>query len=327
MTGTPLLILLLFVGLAIPAVAGPRVLQSAAPELMRKPRLAIALLAGGVVAWVLAALSIGPLLAWVVTGPDVLPGDAAAVCSQCLAAADPFGLDRVDTVVPVVLLLVVPVAVSVFYAVSIVRELRGRHRRVVRSAWMLRAGGRWRTLHGYRVLVVDDPHPFALTLPRRHGGIVVSTGAVDVLADDEMRAVLAHEDAHLRQRHHLVMTVVTTLTSRLRWIPLFAAAESALGHYLEIAADDAARREAGTTALASALLVLGQKGHPAACRPGLDGALHALGPDRIRHLVEPGKGRAGVAAVTASAFCLTALAVLAAVVHVPYAIAVATGCL
>src|SRR5699024_11932352 len=57
-----------------------------APELMRKPRLAIALLAGGVVAWVLAALSIGPLLAWVVTGPDVLPGDAAAVCSQCLAA-------------------------------------------------------------------------------------------------------------------------------------------------------------------------------------------------------------------------------------------------
>src|SRR5699024_1947254 len=102
---------------------------------------------------------------------------------------------------------------------------------------------------------------------------------------------------------------------------------SALGHYLEIAADDAARRDAGTTALASALLVLGQKGHPAACRPGPGGALHALGPDRIPHRVEPGKGRAGVAAVTASALGPPALALLAPVVHIPYAIAVATGCL
>ncbi|MDN5723793.1 MAG: M56 family metallopeptidase, partial [Corynebacterium sp.] len=208
------LILLVAVGLALPALAG----------LMRLPRVAIGLIAGSVVAWELAALSIGPLLAWMVTGPDVLPGSAAAVCSQCLAAADPFGLDRVDTAVPVVLLLVVPVAVSAFQVVSIVRELSRRHRRLRRTSDGLRHADRMQSLFGYSVRVVDDAHPFALTLPRRHGGIVVSSGALDALSAEGLRAVLAHEDAHLGQRHHLITAIVTTITSRMRWVPLFAAA-------------------------------------------------------------------------------------------------------
>ena len=326
MTGILLLVFVLCLGLAVPALAGPRVLRHAAPTLMRVPRLSVALLSGGVVAWVLAALSIAPLLAWVVTGPDILPDDAAVVCSQCLAAADPFGLDRVDTGVPVALLLAVPVAVSVYQAFAIAGDLVRRRRRSSRTARVFRDFARPVDLYGHRVLVVGDEHPFALTLPRRHGGIVVSTSAVRMLTPDELRAVLAHEAAHLRQRHHLISAVVTTLTGRLHRIPLFAAVEAALGHYLEIAADDAARREVGTTALAGALLTLGQTGHPWAHRQQLHGALHALGPDRIRHLVEPGRGTAGVAAATASVFCLTALALLAAVVHVPYALAVLTGC-
>lgn len=327
MMSVQLLIVLVAAGLALPALAGPRVLRSAAPALMRLPRVAIGLIAGSVVAWVLAALSIGPLLAWMVTGPDVLPGRAAAVCSQCLAAADPFGLDRVDTVVPVVLLLMIPVAVSVFNAIAIIRELSRRRRRLQRTADSLRHGSQPRCLLGYQVRVIDDKHPFALALPRRHGGIVVSSGALAALSRDELLAVLAHEQAHLRQRHHLVTAIITAMTSKMRWVPLFAAAESALAHYLEIAADAAARRTVGTTALASALLVLGQQGHPARHRAELDGALHALGPDRIRHLVQQDKGTAGVAAAVATAFCLTSLALLAAAIHVPYALAVLNGCL
>ena len=347
MMATHLLVLVLFVALMLSAVAGPRVLRSAAPTLMRFPRLAIALLTGGVVAWALAALSIGPLLAWVVSGPAILPGSAAEVCSQCLAAADPFGLDRVDIGIPVALLVVIPVAVSLAYAISMVRDLRRRRRRVVDTARRVRSIGTAHRLQGHSVVLVDDPHPYALALPRRHGGIVVSRGAVAALETDELRAVLAHESAHLRQRHHLITAVVTTLTSRLNRIPLFAAAETALGHYLEIAADDAARREIGTSALASALLVLGESQRAAApgeygavggAEPGardqpeltegppLDGALYATGPDRIRHLVDPSAGPSGMVAATASAFCLTALATLAAVVHVPYALAALTGC-
>lgn len=176
------------------------------------------------------------------------------------------------------------------------------------------------------MLLTEDKHAFALTLPRRLGGIVVSQGALDLLSPSELTAVLAHEDAHLRQRHHLISTVVSSLTRRLRWVPLIADAEDALGHYLEIAADAHARRRAGTTSLASALLTLGQHGHPLGNDFVLDGALHALGPDRVRHLVRPGTGMAGVIATGASVGCLATLVLLGTVVHVPYALAALSGC-
>lgn len=322
-----LLIPALLVGLLLPAVVGPRVLQSAAPVLTRVPRVAAWLLTGGVVFWVLAALSIGPLLAWLVTGPDVLPTGATEVCSRCLAASDPFGLDRVDTAIPVVLLLIVPLAAAVGHAARVVRAMVHRRRGTLRTAARWRGVGRPARLHGYRVQLVDDRHPFALALPSRHGGILVSTAAVEVLAERELEAVLAHEAAHLRQRHHTLSALVSTLTTGLRWVPLFQAVDTALGHYLEIAADDAARRTTGTPALASALLILGQHGRHREHREDAGGVLHVLGPDRIRHLVQPASGTRGLTAAVASAFCLTALAVLAAMVHVPYLVAVATGCL
>lgn len=327
MTAVYVLVALVLAGLLLPAVAGPRVLRSAAPVLMRMPRVAVGLLSSAVVFWTLAALSVGPLVAWVVTGPDLLPADAAAVCSRCLAAADPFGLDRIDTAVPVALLLVIPIAASVAHAVRVALEARRRRSTTLRTAALYRHRGVPARIHGHAVRLIDDAHPFALALPRRHGGIMVSTAAVELLSDEELGAVLAHEAAHLRQRHHAVSALVSTLTTGLRWVPLFAAVEDALGHYLEIAADDAARRTAGTTALAGALLTLGRYGrHRDHSGEELAGALHALGPDRIRHLVQPASGSRGVAAAVATAFCLTSLAMLAAAVHVPYVMAVITGC-
>lgn len=198
------------------------------------------------------------------------------------------------------------------------------------------SAGLRRVVAGYDVLLVTDRHPFALSLPRGHGGIVVSTGAVDLLAADELRAVFAHEQAHVRQHHHLIAALVDALTAHLRWVPLLAAAADALGHYLEIAADDHARREAGTPALASALLVLGEAGRGEDGRSeagrGADaaydagGVLHALGPDRVRHLVQPVRGYAGVAATMVGISSLLALTALAGAVHVPYVMVVLSGC-
>lgn len=318
---TPLILVL-----AVSTAAGPWALRRAAPLLMRLPRLAIGLLTGGVVVWVLALLALGPMLAWGVSGPTVLPAGASQVCRQCLEAANPFAASPIDTAVPAVALLALPTAVALLHAASIIAETRRRRCGTLRTARSLRARSRPRRLHGRTVLVANDPHPFALTLPRRHGGIVVSTGALDVLRPEELAAVLAHEDAHLRQHHHLITAVVAGLTRRLRWVPLIAAAEDALGHYLEIAADDAARRRAGTPALASALLTLGQSGHPHHRDAALEGALHALGPDRIRHLVQPHSGMSGVITTAATLCCLTALTLLAAAVHVPYALAALSGC-
>lgn len=322
-----LLAVLLIMGLVGSALAGPRVLRDAAPLLMRLPRVAAGLLAGGVATWVITLLAVGPVLTWMLSGPALLPERASAVCQQCLAAANPFDARTFDAGFPVAVLLVLTAAAVALHLLSISVESLRRRRCTTETALRYRHVAQSRRLHGYHVLLVDDRHPFALSLPRRHGGMVVSTGAVYLLSDGELAAVLAHEHAHLQQRHHLIAAVVGGFTTRLRWIPLLAAAEDALGHYLEIAADDHARQVAGTPALASALFMLGQASRRTEQQcPVAAGALHALGPDRIGHLVQPGRGTAGVVAAAASATCLAALIFLSASVHVPYVVAALSGC-
>ncbi|MEU4360372.1 M56 family metallopeptidase [Promicromonospora sp. NPDC023987] len=318
---------LLIATLVVSALAGPWLLRHAAPALVRFPRVAVALLMGSVLAWVLTTLALGPLLAWAISGPAVLPDHAAQVCQRCLAAANPFGTTPVDTAVPVLALLIPSTVGAGLLAASITVEALRRHRSTADTARRLQRTADSRVVLGQRVLVTLDPHPFALTLPTRYGGIVVSTGALQVLAGDELTAVLAHEQAHLHQRHHLITTAISSVARHLRWVPLIAAAETALAHYLEIAADDVARRRVGTPALAAALLTLGEHAHDDGKHSAhLDGALHMLGPDRIRHLVQPRKGITGVLPALVATSYLTVLMVLATTVHVPYLIAAATGC-
>src|SRR5699024_9096696 len=95
---------------------------------------------------------------------------------------------------------------------------------------------------------------------------------------------------------------------------------------LEIAADDAARRSAGTPALASALLTLGDKPVTPALAGSQVNALHAAGTDRIRHLVgAPQPGGTGPAVVAAVMMLFLGAAVL--LIHLPYLLALARGCL
>jgi Zn-dependent protease with chaperone function len=55
--------------------------------------------------------------------------------------------------------------------------------------------------------VLDDPVPTAFALPGTPGRVVVSSGMLQALTADERRALLAHERAHLRYRHHLFLLV------------------------------------------------------------------------------------------------------------------------
>lgn len=320
-----LLVFALVLGLVVSAVTGPLVLRKAAPLLMQFPRLAIGVLLGIVASWLLGVLALGPMLAWLVSGPAVLPGTAGEVCQRCLAAANPFGTPFVETSVPVVALLALPTLGMLVHSVSIHLEARGRRHASRRTALDLAASTERARVLGQWVLVSRSRQPFAVTLPRRHGGIVVSRGALDVLSTGELAAVLAHEQAHLDQRHHLVTSVMASLTRRLRWVPLLAAAHNALGHYVEIAADDAARRHAGTRTLASALLALGEIGH-ARLEDAFVGALQVNGPDRVLHLVRPGSGMAGMLAAMLTICFLTSMSIIGATVHVPYAFAAVTGC-
>lgn len=53
------------------------------------------------------------------------------------------------------------------------------------------------------LVVVDDDAPDAYVVPGVHGRVVVSTAMLRALPAEERRALLAHEQSHLRHRHHL----------------------------------------------------------------------------------------------------------------------------
>ena len=312
--------------LTFTALAGPWLLRQATPALTRIPRVTIALLIGTAFAWPLTAFALGPVLAWMTTGPALLTGSAAEVCQRCLDAATPFATTRVGTVVPVIFLLAAPALGAVFLGTALASENRRRRRATAKTGTRLRARAQSHTLLGYPVQVVDDPRPFALTLPRRHGGVFLSSAALDALTPGELSAVLAHERAHLDQHHHLLTTAVAGISRCLRWVPMMAAVVVAFQHYLEIAADASARRAAGTPALASALLVLGEHAQRTDVETEADMALHMVGPSRVRHLLEPGTGTAGVVPAFAAAVYLVGLLLLAATAYLPYLVTAITGC-
>ncbi|ROR96307.1 BlaR1 peptidase M56 [Salana multivorans] len=314
-------------GLITLAIAGPWLLRQAAPTLVRIPRLAIALTSTGVVAWLGSLLAVGPVLAWAGSGPALLPEPAAAVCRRCLAAATPFGLDASSTAVPAALLLALPAAFGLTLATSLASHVLHRERRSRHAAEGLLLAARRRIIRGHTVSVIDSDHPFALALPRRHGGVLLSTGALATLDAVELDAVLAHEQAHLRQHHHAINMLVTSLAALLRWVPLIRAAADALPHYLEIAADDQARRRTSTSALVSALVKLSNpSGHSVPPHAPAEALHAAAGPSRVRQLVQPAVGPTGTIPTVLAGLYVAALAVIGAAAHAPYLVAALTGC-
>ncbi|WP_280415356.1 M56 family metallopeptidase [Nocardia carnea] len=315
--------------LAASSVGGPALVRAAAPALTRVPRAAVLLLTGSLLLWALAVASLSLMAAWMVTGPSVLPAPFAEACRQCLDAASPFAPTTVDTAIPVVMLLLLPAfALAALLGLGIPRWLR-RHRATRSAAQALADRARTARIGGHRVLVIDDPRPVAFSLPRRYGGIVVSDGLYASLESDELAAVLEHESAHLRQHHHMILTLLGALTWPLRWVPLVSAIADAIPHYLEIAADNAARDHAGTPALASALLKLGTPGSHLTAAPGTPLAgllLHAAGPDRIGHLVSPTRARSAVFPASTLGIQLLVFAVVVVAVHGPYLYVLLSGC-
>lgn len=129
------------------------------------------------------------------------------------------------------------------------RALRRRHREHVDLLAAIDEAG------GYRV--IDHDVPVAYCLPGVGSSrIVLSAAARDRLAQSELDAVLAHERAHLRARHDLVVEAFTVLHQAF---PRFVSSRAALAQVqllAEILADRAAVEVAGQRALYQALLTM-----------------------------------------------------------------------
>ncbi|WP_326808555.1 M48 family metallopeptidase [Streptomyces sp. NBC_01775] len=71
--------------------------------------------------------------------------------------------------------------------------------------------------------VNQDPHPNAMCIGLDEPIIVVTTGLVELLDEEEMRAVVGHEVGHALSGHAVYRTILLFLTSlalKVAWIPL-----------------------------------------------------------------------------------------------------------
>ena len=114
-------------------------------------------------------------------------------------------------------------------------------------------------LHGQPGMrVIDHPAPVAYCLPGAgHSATVLSNGLMRLLDAEQLRAVVAHERAHLAQQHHLVLVVFKSWHSALPWFPIANRAENAVALLVEMLADDHARRVVDDHTLARAIALVG----------------------------------------------------------------------
>lgn len=165
-----------------------------------------------------------------------------------------------------------------------------------------------------RVLEVDVPHPVALCYGMRAPEVLVSAALVRRLNEDELLGVLLHERAHVARRDPLRLAVLRCVAALGTAFP---ALRRLVRHSVLVAewqADQAAVREVGIRAVASAMRVALTQ--PPLVDPGrVNAPGFCLAAERVQHLgrADPPPLDIGLRAAAVSAMT-TAVAVYVVVV-------------
>lgn len=154
-----------------------------------------------------------------------------------------------------------------------------------------------------RTVVISHDSPVAYCLPGGARSVtVLSDGLMAALEPAELRAVLSHENAHLNQRHHLLLWAFAAWRQALPWLPTTRLAQESVNSLIEMLADDVAlRTESKATLIKSIAIVAsgtigGVTGEMAGTGPAGDEAASAGGPLSM----QPGLALAGFEASTGS---------------------------
>ncbi|MFJ7999196.1 M56 family metallopeptidase [Streptomyces sp. NPDC096310] len=275
-----------FLPLVLPLTALP-VARLAALHL--HPRVATRLLSA--LAAVLAVCSTLCLGLLVVVGTAQLPGNPLPDAWSDPEVREAVPYDEIAGKAAIVALAAVAVGCA---------SAAWRHRRVRRGAQEALAG-----LPGGELAVLTDEAPYAYALPgsgpsrtgaghgpgaRTPGGrgrIVVSTGMLACLDDQERDALIAHERAHLAGRHHRFLLTVR-LAARAN--PLLRPLRTAVAYTSERWADeDAARVTGERTVVARAIgkAALVSRGIPAPTLAGFAAPSPGPVPRRVAALLGP----------------------------------------
>lgn len=211
----------------------------------------------GLLLWQALGLSAGLLSVEVALTVALAPAGAThAAAAQALL--DGQGGTRWWSLVAAVAAGVLVLRLASVFLTSAGRTLQARHRNRVLVDLV---ATRNPLLSGTRV--VDHDLPLAYCLPGLRPRVVLSRGVLDLLREDEVRAVLAHETAHVEQRHDLVVLPFVALGRTFPRLGVVRTAQEQVGLLVEMLADDRASRSHPPAVLARALCKVGSAAVPA----------------------------------------------------------------
>jgi Zn-dependent protease with chaperone function len=188
---------------------------------------------------------------------------------------------------------------------------------------------------GAGTVVISHDSPVAYCLPGGARSVtVLSDGLMAALEPAELRAVLIHENAHLNQRHHLLLWAFAAWRQALPWFPTTRLAQESVNSLIEMLADDVALKTESRATLIKAIAIVasGSAGagvfRPAAqaglALDGLEAAAGVTGSDaarttasRVSRLLSPQPELSATARGAVLAGCVLLLALPTALLIVP----------
>ncbi|MDQ2706491.1 MAG: M56 family metallopeptidase [Actinomycetota bacterium] len=216
--------------------------------------------------WVMSILGVvlaGMAAVMLLLLPDHgVPGRLVAAVSTCWVAVrhgvSP-GVEEISGLLGLLLLMVIAGRLVIVGRRLTARRARSYQERVAVLRLVARAEE-----GSPAILWLAHDRPVAFSLSGRPSYLVATEGLSRCLTETQLEAVLEHERAHLRSRHHLLLGFVDVLALALPLVPLFRAAPNALRELAEWAADAAAARRFGVEVVRAALMRVGYGGEPEA---------------------------------------------------------------
>jgi Zn-dependent protease with chaperone function len=151
---------------------------------------------------------------------------------------------------------------------------------------------------GPKTMVLNLDSPVAYCLPGGARSVtVLSDGLMAALEPAELRAVLIHENAHLSQRHHLLLWAFAAWRQALPWLPTTRLAQEAVNSLIEMLADDVALKTESKATLIKAIAIVASG---SAGAPGAPAARMAFGAGEADAGQPGATGGAGALVTTAS---------------------------
>ena len=156
---------------------------------------------------------------------------------------------------------------------SLARQLR-QQRQFLRRLALARVT----KIRDREVVLVESVLPQAFCAGLLRPRIYLTTATLDRLSEPELHAVVAHEAHHQRSYDPLRILLATVAAEALFFLPALRRLSRRYRELAELGADAAARKTEGAPALASALLIFGERG-------GRASPVVGIAAERVDHLL------------------------------------------